>query len=106
MVTFKLIPTREKNLYIPREIYILCLFCAKVTENSMIDAAYTLLSTILERSIFLSNVITKYDTDDARCPNRKNSEPRHRCTPSLPHIQTTVNLSLSSVLLLLLPLAK
>ena len=105
MVT--VIPTREKNLYIPREIYILCLFCAKVTGNSMIDAAHTLLSTaILERSIFLSNVITKYDTDDARCPNRKNSESRHPCTPSLPHIQTTVNLSLSSVLLLLLPLAK
>ena len=74
MVT--VIPTREKNLYIPREIYILCLFCAKVTGNSMIDAAHTLLSTaILERSIFLSNVITKYDTDDARCPNRKNPNP-------------------------------
>ena len=65
MVT--VIPTREKNLYIPKELYPLCLFCAKVTGNSMIDAAYTLLSTaILELSIFLRSAITNYDTDDAR----------------------------------------
>ena len=86
----------KEFIYSQGNIYIIFILCES-------DGKF---NAILERSIFLSNVITKYDTDDARCPNRKNSEPRHPCTPSLPHIQTTVNLSLSSILFLLLPLAK
>ena len=80
MVT--VIPTREKNLYIPKELYPLCLFCAKVTGNSMIDAAYTLLSTAIHRTF---NFFEKCDNElwHRRCP-LKNSEPRHPCTPKSP----------------------
>ena len=50
----------EKNLYIPKELYLLCLFCAKVTGNSMIDAAYTLLSAAILRTF---NFFEKCDNE-------------------------------------------